>query len=265
MPIILKNVNELTTSEKQQLEELIHRYYKNATPKYISNRLEKDLGYDIVMLKEGEVIQGVSYYHLTKYKGSGWSRSSYVLHFGQAMKRSDYRSNIVMRLGWWYCRKYMGNLFLLKNITGVAYFSSPKAFEHFTHRFPNYHCDVQTENDTKAQRFVADYFNNVRGLSINFQAGFCFESKDLNPKDITEDWHRLYRAKNEAFNQLFIRNGIIEMKDNRVLLKPRLMTACGLRRPLSFSNSLNLSSVSPVEHRSSVTENIEMPLAYYLS
>ncbi|MEM6396054.1 MAG: hypothetical protein AAF741_06880 [Bacteroidota bacterium] len=95
MKIIEKKVAKLTPVELEQLEALIYRYYKSASPKFIANRLEKDHGYDIVMLKEGDTIQGVNFYHLTKHKVGHWRRTNYILHFGQVMKRSGYRGNII--------------------------------------------------------------------------------------------------------------------------------------------------------------------------
>ncbi|MEL6629007.1 MAG: hypothetical protein AAFQ92_26050, partial [Bacteroidota bacterium] len=196
MRIILKKVNELSASERKQLENLIYRYYKSASPKFISDRLEKDYGYDIVMLKKGDVIQGVNFYHLSKHKASKWSRTNYVLHFGQVMKRSGYKGNIIWTLGTWYARRYISRAYLLQNVTGLASFISPKAFEHFTHLFPRHHYHIRTEKDESVRDFIVDYFNNTRGMPIDYNHNFCFDSEELEREDITEDWAKVYRAKN---------------------------------------------------------------------
>ncbi|MEM9548560.1 MAG: hypothetical protein AAGA77_21420 [Bacteroidota bacterium] len=113
MKIILKKVNELSTSELEQLQALIYRYYNSATPKFVADRLEKDNDFDIVMLKKGDIIQGVNFYHLTKYKVSNWTPPYYILHFGQVMKRSGYRGNIIWTLGRWYDRNKISKFYLL--------------------------------------------------------------------------------------------------------------------------------------------------------
>lgn len=244
MKIILKKVNELSNSESAQLEALIYRYYNSASDKFIADRLKKDLDYDIVMLKEGDIIQGVNFYHLTKYRVSNWGRTYHILHFGQAMKRSGYRGNIIWRLGRWYSRKKISRLYLLENVTGIASFISPKAFEHFTRLFPRYHYKLNTENDASVHEFMVDYFNKARGISYFFNNGFCFDSSDLEKEEITKDWNKIYRAKNDFFNQLFIDAGIIKMEDNRIYKMPRHITVCGIHRPIPFNKKLNLPQTS---------------------
>lgn len=240
MKIIQKKVHELTRSEHNQLEKLIYRYYKSASPTFIADRLEKDYGYDIVMIKEGDIVQGVNFYHLTKYKASRWSRTQFVLHFGQAMKRSGYRGNIIWNLGIWYSRKNISRVFLLKNVTGIASFISPKAFEHYTHLFPRYHYETKTDEDKQVLDFIDNYFNVGRGMSIAYDQGFCFDSANLSKEDITDDWNKVYRAKNDKFNQLFYDIGIIKKENDRIYKMPRHITACGIHRPIPFDKQLNL-------------------------
>lgn len=234
MKIFQKKLNELNASEREQLEALLYRYYNSASPEFIANRLEKDYGYDIVLLKKGDIVQGVSYYHLIKDIALSRNRPHYILHFGQAMKRRGYQGNLIWRLGNWYARKNIGWGFLFENVTGIASFISPRAFEHYTGLFPKLYFELNTEEDKKAGEFIENYFNQTRKMSIDYENGFCFDSPDLDVEDITEDWNRIYRAKNEAFNQLFCKHGIIKMENNRIYKMPRHLTACGLRRPRIF-------------------------------
>ncbi|WMX14910.1 hypothetical protein [Aureispira sp. CCB-E] len=243
MKIIQKKVNELSVSERAQLENLIYRYYKSAAPSFIADRLEKDYGYDIVMIKKGDIIQGVSFYHLTKYKKGPLGRSQYILHFGQVMKRSGYRGNIIWKLGMWYSRRNISQVYFLKNVTGIASFISPKAFEHYTHLFPKCFYELETKVDKEVRCFVEDYFNEIRGMTIHYNSDFCFDSSDLEKEDITDDWNKIYRASNETFNQLFIDNGIISMENDRIYKMPRHITVCGIRRPMPFDKKLNLPPV----------------------
>jgi len=240
MQIIQKKIYELSRSELDQLKTLILRYYKSASDKFISDRLEKDYGYDIVMLKKEDIILGVNFYHLIKYKKEHWSRPSYVLHFGQVMKKSGYRGNIIWTLGKWYSRKNISPLFLLQNVTGIASFISPRAYENFILLFPKYHAELKTDCDRNVNNFLSDYFNRLRGMSIDYKDGFCFDSADLEVEDITDDWNKIHRAKNEEVNRLFINKGIIKMVNNRIYKMPRHITVCGVHRPFALKKRFNV-------------------------
>ncbi len=240
MRIIQKKVNQLNSSELKQLEGLIYRYYHSASPKFISDRLHKDYGFDIIMLKKGDDILGVNFYHLTKHRKDNWSRTNYILHFGQVMKRSGYKGNIIWTLGTWYARKNIGRAYLFQNVIGLASFISPKAFEHYIRLFPKHHFQLQTDQDKSVRDFIIDYFNNTRGMTIDYNHGFCFDTTDLDIEDITEDWNKVYRAKNDSINDLFIENGIIKMQNNRIYKMPRHITVCGVRRPFPLRKQLNL-------------------------
>ncbi|MEL6358826.1 MAG: hypothetical protein AAFQ01_02695, partial [Bacteroidota bacterium] len=221
---------------------LIYRYYQSASPQFISDRLEKDYGYDIVMLKKGDLIQGVNFYHLSKHKDGRWNRTNYILHFGQVMKRSGYRGNIIWTLGSWYARKKIGRAYLLQNVTGLASFISPKAFEHFTLLFPRHHYKPKTEREKSIRHFIVDYFNRTRGMSLHYNRDFCFDSPDLEQEDITKDWEKVYRAKDENINQFFVDSGIIKQENGRIYKMPRHITVCGIHRPIPFHKQLNLPS-----------------------
>lgn len=247
LKIILKKVGELSFQELEQLEALIYRYYPSASPKFVSDRLKKDYGYDIVMIKDGDSIQGVNFYHLIKYRSNRLSRPHFILHFGQAMKKSGYRGDVIWKLGTWYARKKLSRIFLLQKVTGMASFISPKAFEHYIKLFPRHHYEPKTEEDKDVLSFVTDYFNKVRSIPTHYNHGFCFDSTDLKKEDITEDWERIYRAKNEQFNQLFIDNGIIKTENERIYKMPRHITVCGIHRPILFDKKLNLPSADKLK------------------
>ncbi|MEM6298424.1 MAG: hypothetical protein AAF740_07025 [Bacteroidota bacterium] len=262
MMITQKKVTELTTSERNQFEALIYRYYQSASPRFIAQRLDKDYGYDIVMLKKGDVIQGVNFYHLTKYRQGTWKRTHYILHFGQAMKRSGYRGNIIWTLGTWYARRNIGQIFILKNVTGIASFISPKAFEHYTRLFPRHHFIRQTAEDKQVCRFLDGYFNTYRGMSVNYHDNFYFDSPDLEKEDITEDWEKVYRAKNEAFNRLFVEMGILKVENERIYKMPRHVTVCGIHRPIPFHKKLNLPPISELKNFHTKNHLVLQPEAY---
>jgi len=258
MKIIQKKVHELNQSEREQLELLIYRYYKSASPKFIADRLEKDYGYDIVMIQNGDIVEGVNFYHLIKHKEKRWKRTHYILHFGQAMKRSGYRGSLIWTLGNWYSKRNISWAYLLQNVTGLASFISPKAFEHYVRLFPQHHFELNSEKDQHVCEFMVDYFAKVRGITVTYNDNFCFDTSDLKKEDITEDWDRVYRAKNEKINQLFIEKGIITKESDRIYKMPRHITVCGIHRPFPFDKQLNLphfSQLEPVKAEGNVANN----------
>lgn len=254
MKIIQKKVHELNHSEREQLEALIYRYYNSASPKFISDRLEKDYGFDIVMIKKKDIILGVNFYHLIKYKEKRWKRTQFILHFGQVMKRSGYRGNIIWTLGNWYSRRNISYAFLLKNVTGLASFISPKAFEHYIRLFPRYHFELKSVEDTKVHQFMIDYFTKLRGIEVTYNDNFCFDTNDLKVEDITNDWNKVYRAKNEKINQLFIDKGIIKIEDERIYKMPRHITVCGVHRPFPWDKQLNLPEIAQLSDTKLISE-----------
>ncbi|MEM6718170.1 MAG: hypothetical protein AAF611_02540 [Bacteroidota bacterium] len=259
MKIIQKKVHELNHSEREQLEALIYRYYNSASPKFISDRLGTDYGYDIVMIKKGDIVQGVNFYHLIKYKEKRWKRTHFILHFGQVMKRSGYRGNIIWTLGNWYSRRNISWVFLLQNVTAFASFISPKAFEHYIRLFPRHHFELKSEKDQQVREFMVDYFTKIRKITVSYNDNYCFDTTDLEKEDITADWDRVYRAKNEKINQLFIEKGIITREGNRIYKMPRHITVCGVHRPFPYDKKLHLPSIAQLENVHSL-ERIENDL-----
>ncbi|MEM6687748.1 MAG: hypothetical protein AAF617_18370, partial [Bacteroidota bacterium] len=264
MKIIQKKVHELNHSEREQLATLIKRYYNSASPEFIADRLDVDYGFDIVMIKKGDIIQGVNFYHLIKYKEKRWKRTHFILHFGQVMKRSGYRGNIIWTLGNWYSRRNISKVYLLQNVTGFASFISPKAFEHYLRLFPRHHFEMSSEKDSTVQQFTVDYFTKVRGITVTYNANFCFDTLQLQKEDITDDWNKVYRAKNEKINQLFIDKEIIVKEDNRMYKMPRHITVCGVHRPMPFDKKLRLPDIGalidfksiPIVSKNSLKPNI---------
>jgi hypothetical protein len=85
--VVIKRVPELSDSERTQLYQIIRRYYPTVPSSFIKNRIEVDQGFDVVMIQEKGLIQGVSYYNISTVQTPFADTSTPVVHFGQAMKR----------------------------------------------------------------------------------------------------------------------------------------------------------------------------------
>jgi hypothetical protein len=232
--IIQKKVLELTQDEVKQLEALILRYYSTADDSFIAKRLLEDNGYDIVLLKEKEEIVAASFYHLTKKEGSWFKRATYIIQFGQSLKKEGYKGNVIWKLGCWYAKRNIGYAFPFKQCIGVSTVISPKVFENFVKLFSRHHFKFDNAKDMHALDFVQDYFRNNRNSNFNIGMDFCFDSSDLTPEDITEDWNKVYKSRENWINQLFEEKGIIKMVNDRVYKMPRHIVVCGIQQPMSF-------------------------------
>jgi hypothetical protein len=232
--IIQKRVPQLTAQEVAQLEVLILRYYSTADDSFIGKRLLEDQGYDIVLLKEGEEVLAASFYHLTKKEGGWLERSTYILQFGQALKKEGFKGNTIWKLGCWYAKRNIGYLYLLKQVVGVSTVISPKVFENFLKLFPRHHFKQKNVDDKSAFYFVQRFFKKYRNTNLNMGTDFCFDSPDLTSEDITNDWDKVYKSKQEWINQLFEESGIIKKQDGRVYKMPRHIVICGIHQPMSF-------------------------------
>jgi hypothetical protein len=232
--IIQKRVPELTAQEVAQVEVLILRYYSTANDSFIAKRLLEDQGYDIVLLKEGEEVLAVSFYHLTKKRGGWLGRTTYVLQFGQTLKKEGLKGNTIWKLGCWYAKRNIGYLYLLKQVVGISTVISPKVFENFLKLFPRHHFKQENLEDKSAFDFVQHFFKKYRNTNLNIGTDFCFDSHDLSLEEITNDWDKVYKSKQEWINQLFEEKGIIKKQDGRVYKMPRHVVICGIRQPMSF-------------------------------
>lgn len=232
--IIQKRVPQLTAQEIAQLEVLILRYYSTADDSFIAKRLLEDQGYDIVLLKEGEEVLAASFYHLTKKEGGWLERTTYILQFGQALKKEGFKGNTIWTLGCWYAKRNIGYLYFLKQVVGISTVISPKVFENFMKLFPRHHFKQDSLEDKRTFDFVQIFFKKYRNINLNIGSDFCFDSPGLASEDITDDWDRVYKAKKEWINQLFEENGIINKKDDRVYKMPRHIVICGINQPMSF-------------------------------
>lgn len=238
--IVEKNVHTLTNSEADQLAQLIRRYYVTAKEDFINNRVYLDHGYQIILLKEGEKVLGASFYHLCKTQTGLLNNSAYTLQFGQAMKQSGVRDNIIWTLGRWYATKHIGLTFPFRTVVGVSTIISPKVFENFVKLFPNAYGGQSTQEDPIVQAYLNNYFQQQRQMNIQVNKEFCYDFPDLQEEEeITKDWERVHKAKDETVNQLFFDKGILKQKNGKIYKTNRHLITCGIRQPISISRVKN--------------------------
>jgi len=216
---------------------LLKRYYPTADEKYINNRLSGEYGFDIVLLKTHGIVLGASYFKLDKLKTPFCNKEIPVVYFGQALKNEYYQGSVIWRTGHWYAKKNISNLYPIKRTVGLSIISSPKVFEHFTKLFKN-HCPNLGSYGTGKSISIANFLRNTygkRGLQLKFDKNYCFAILDFDPIDITNDWERHYKAKNEAINAFFIKHEIIKFEGDRIYDNNIGLIACGYRNPWNFS------------------------------
>lgn len=233
LQVIQRKPHELSNKEKNQLKNLLKRYYPTANEEYINARFSNKYDFDIVLLKKYGIVLGATYFKLDKLKSPFCDKEISVVYFGQALKNEYYEGGVIWPTGHWYAKKNISYLYPLKRTVGLSVISNPKVFEHFTKLFKNHFPKLGSIEAGKSFS-IANFLRNTygkRGVSLKFDSNCCFAMLDFDPIDITNDWERYYKSKNDTINEFFIENGIIKLKDGRVYDNNIGLIACGYRDP----------------------------------
>ncbi len=234
--VIQRKPHELSNKEKNQLKNLLKRYYPTANEEYINTRLSNKYDFNIVLLKYHGIVLGANYFKLDKLKTPFHRKEIWVVYFGQALKNEYYPGSVIWRTGHWYAKKNISYLYPIKRTVGLSVISTPKVFEHFTKLFKNHFPNLGSYEVGKSFS-IANFLRNTygkRGVQLKFDSNYCFAILDFDPIDITDDWERHYKAKNEAINEFFIKNEIIKFEGGRIYDNNIGLIACGYRNPWNF-------------------------------
>ncbi len=234
--VVQRKLDELSNKEKSQLRYLLKRYYPTTDEEYISERLSNKYDFDIVLLKKHGIVLGASYFKQDKLKTPFYNKAISVVYFGQVLKNECYQGSVIWRTGHWYAKKNISYLYPIKKTVGLSVISTPKVFEHFTKLFKN-HCPNLGSCGAGKSISIANFLRNTygkKGVPLKFDGDCCFAILDFDPIDITDDWERHYRSKNEAINEFFIEHDIIKFEGDRIYDNNIGLIACGYRNPWNF-------------------------------
>ena len=239
--IIQKSVSLLTETERNQISTIIKRYYPSAQNAYIEARVKKEQGFDIVMTKEDDKILGVSYYSLVKENTPFDKKPIIIVQFGQAMKVQGYKGNIIWQLGRWYANRNIGYHFPLIKAAGISAIVSPKVYENFVKLYPHtYPNPINPSNETIIS-FLNTYYHKYRDIDIEVDSDCCYNYSTIEIDDITNDWQRVYKAKDERINQFFIDKGIIKFENGKIYKGAKHLMVCGYRNPTLWLSKIKNS------------------------
>lgn len=230
--LIVKPKQALTPSEKQQLEAIIKRYYKGAQQAFIDDRLNTGADFDVVLQKRGDEILATSYYHHSKMD-SPFAKNVHVVHFGINAKKHGFKGNVIWKNGRFYARKNFGAAWMLKKAIGISAICNPRVLENFVMLFRFNYPWLQQKNEKVVIEFLDTYFKN-RNIPIQLDKHFCFDDPTLSKTDITDEYDRFYRSKNEDINQIFFALGIMLKEDDRIYLTGKHIVICGYRNPFDW-------------------------------
>lgn len=228
--VLIKAIPDLTPLEQEQLAIIVKRYYPTAGDTYVHERTKIDCGFDLTLLKDAQRILGVSYYSLHHLPTPFTRHATPVIHFGQAMKQEAYQGNIIWRLGTIYSLRKMGILFPFKKVMGVSTIVSPRVYEKFKQLFPMTFDRLGQPHGRAVHGFLNYYLQKARQLSMDVDHDFCYTYPHVGEDDITDDWERFYRAKDEAINALFFERGILVRRNGRIYKSGKHLVACGYRK-----------------------------------
>ena len=235
--IVQRKAHELSSFEKEEIICLIKRYYPNADNEYIKARISEDCQNDIVLLKNSMSVLGVGYYSINQLKTPFSSKIIPVVQFGQALKKESYRKSVIWKLGHWYAQRNISYLYPLKKVMGISLIKNPKVYEHFTKLFPNHYPRTKSSHtNSNLIAFLNAYFNENKKLNISIEEDFCFYVEGFKIEDITQDWEKHYKAKDETINELFIKSEAIEFKNGKIYQTKKALVACGYRNPLKYKS-----------------------------
>ena len=234
--LISKSKDQLDTSEKKQLELIIRRYYKGARQEFIDYRLNTGPEFDIILQKKEDEVLAASYYHCST-GSSPFHRNIHLFHFGIAVKKEGHKGNVIWQNGRFYARKKLGPWWMLKKGIGISAICNPRVLENFTRLFKfNYPYSVKHQPE-KVVEFLDEYFKQ-RNIQIRLDQHFCFQDDAISKTDITVEYDRFYRSKNENINQLFFELGILSREENKIYLTGKHMVVCGYRNPFDWRKKL---------------------------
>jgi hypothetical protein len=230
--LIAKTKDQLSISEKDQLEKIIRRYYKGAQQAFIEHRLVTGPEFDIILQKKGDEVLAASYYHCSTGH-SPFHKNIRIFHFGIAIKKEGHKGNVIWQNGRFYARKKLGPWWILKKGIGVSAICNPRVLENFTRLFKfNYPYSVKHEPG-KVIAFLDGYFKQ-RNIPIQLDPDFCYQDDTINKTDITDEYDRFYRSKNDAINQLFFELGILSREGDTIYLTGKHIVVCGYRNPFDW-------------------------------
>jgi hypothetical protein len=235
--LIEKSKKDLDEKEKEQLERIIKRYYKGAKQEFLDQRLRDGPDFHLVLQKEDDEIQAASFYHSQKKAGSPFSKHANIVHFGISVKKEGYKGNVIWKNGSFYARKNFGRSWLFKSGIGISAICNPKVLENFIKLFPFNYPFSKQDDFPKVIEFLDGYFKE-RNMNIVLDQDFCFHDNNLYPTDITQEYDRYYRSKNEKINERFFELGLFEKHKENIFLTGKHMVICGYRNMFDFNKGV---------------------------
>ena len=123
---------------------------------------------------------------------------------------------------------------MFKSGTGISTICNPKVLENFIKLFPFNYPFSKQDDPAKVISFLDEYFKQ-RNMNIVLDEDFCFHDHSIYPTDITQEYDRYYRSKNEKINERFFELGILNKHKENILLTGKHMVICGYRNPFDFN------------------------------
>lgn len=230
--ITIKSVSDLSLSEQEQLLQLFRRYHPTSDETYIQGRVKVDVGFDLVVIQDKGKIQGVGYYNTHQMSTPFAKHPIPVVFFGQALKREGYKGDLIWKSGIHYAIRKIGWNFPFKKALGVSNVVNPRVYQKFQQLYPYSLNESPLLSDKALSNFINHYYQVECGLSFQVEEDMTCIFTNMSWEDITEDWERVYKAKDAAVNQLFFEKGILVQKKGKIYKTNKHLVTCGYRNVL---------------------------------
>ena len=243
---VQKKIKTLTDFERNQVIDLFKIHFPNKNPSKIFSLTKGGADFDIVLLKREIDVMGISYYKTHKIKTPFSKGKTPVIHFGIALKNRLYSGNIIWKMGQWYAKKNISFIYPLKKIVGVSPIVSPRVLENFIKLFPNNIFNFPVTKKEEILQFANQYMEQFEGRNQIIDIYYTQDNPEKICKltDITDDWNRYYKARNQKINDYFVANGVIEFKKDRIFRTSKTIIALGYRS-LSDNFKRNKKTIIP--------------------
>lgn len=256
MKLELKRTTTLSAPERHQITQLAEEFENHQTIDYLDSYFE-DPSYDIVLHKQGDQVLAFSVFRYKDIFVPFLNKELPLVQFSLTIKNKQSSHNVIWKSGDFYARQKMGKFYALKESIGTSLIINPKVFENFLKLYPANNINTGKFDTEDITQFLHNYYDDS---CYEIKSSNCLSIKSLSQIDISEQWEKRFRAKEECINQLFIDKGLIQISGPKISKSDLNIMAFGYRNPKlwrSFSpnNSLKFS-IEKLKRLNTLTNHI---------
>ncbi|WNJ18689.1 hypothetical protein [Pontibacter sp. G13] len=228
MPFIIKPNANLSNGEVAEIQAHLLSYWKGNDHEYVLRKRQLEPTLDSVLHKvDGKIIGSLM---MARHElDNPFFDNRLVVTFSLAVKQKGYKGNLIWKLGPIWAKRHFGRFWFLKSVVGASTIGSPRVYESFCQLFPEVYPSLGAIERPEVIEFQKRYMREVRGQAFAFDAHGVVVNLNYQDIDVTDDWDRVFKAKNPKVNDFFFETGIFERRGDRIIRTDRELVCCGVR------------------------------------